>query len=56
MRKEMVLMLMLAAGLCACEPPAEPFPEGIPQERYKWENPAGYGLPPATEEYGGIIW
>ncbi len=28
----------------------------IPSERYLWENPAGYGLPVETEEYGGLVW
>lgn len=25
-------------------------------ERWRWENPAGYGLPAETEEYGGLVW
>lgn len=28
----------------------------IPSERWRWENPAGYGLPAETEEYGGLVW
>lgn len=28
----------------------------IPSERCFWENPAGYGLPAETEEYGGLVW
>lgn len=27
-----------------------------PSERWRWENPAGYGLPAETEEYGGLVW
>ena len=28
----------------------------IPQNRPDWPNPAGYGLPPETEEYNGIFY
>lgn len=27
-----------------------------PSERFRWSNPAGYGLLPETEEYNGLLY
>ena len=48
-------MVILGVLLEDCKG-ALPFPEGVPENRYEWPNPAGYGLPPDTEPYNGLFY
>lgn len=50
MRKIIAVTLVVLSLLAACGPDQRPDFEHMPQDRARWANPAGYGLPKEVGE------
>lgn len=50
MRMKCIVVVLILSMLTSCEPDRHPDFEHMPQDRCRWQNPAGYGLP--TKEVG----